>query len=128
MSFLVLFGLWSSSAMAISVQFDFDIFSSGQDIYACNAGLMHQPHLDRVCFNRESKNPCNPTDCNPNEECDCVCTGSILTGNHDGEYRLDYMLGGYAAWSDHHMPANAAQGFNVVAGVNNFTQVWTAVV
>lgn len=121
---LVALAMFSGNVSAMSVQFDFDIFSSGSDIYACNAGLMHQPHLDRVCYNRDdSSTPCNPSACDPDKECACVCTGSILTGNHDGEYRLDYMRGAFAAWSDHHMPSNAAQEFNQIAGQSGFNQV-----
>lgn len=108
---------WSTSALAINVQFDFDIFSSGQDIYACNAGLKHEPHAARVCFKRDDRTEvCNPNLCTTAEECDCVCTGSLVSNVQDGEWRLDFMKGTKAAWSDHGMAANSATPFSMIAG------------
>ena len=52
----LMFGLMllSFNANAISLTFKLDIFSSGVDIYACNAGLMHGKYQDRVCYERDN--------------------------------------------------------------------------
>lgn len=129
LSLVAMLIFWSTSALAINVQFDFDIFSSGQDIYACNAGLMHAPHDARVCFKREDRSQvCNPSSCTTAEECDCVCTGSLITNVQDGEWRLDYMKGSKAAWSDHGMAANTATAFNIIAGRGTTANMFNEVV
>lgn len=125
---LVAMLFWATNVFAINVQFDFDIFSSGQDIYACNAGLKHAPHDARVCFKRDNREEvCNPSLCASAESCDCVCTGSLVSNVQDGEWRLDFMRGSKAAWSDHGMAANAPVPFNIIAGrgnsSNNFNEV-----
>lgn len=104
-SFLTLVALvfaMSTNTHAISVNFDFTIFSSGSDIYACNAALKHRPHDATVCYKRnEPSRSCSPNSCNPGQSCDCVCTGDVLNGNDQGEYRLDFMEGEYVNWTDH---------------------------
>ena len=116
------------SAHAVNLEFKFDVFSSGNDIYACNAGLKHKLHNDRVCFNRETLRSCNPANSCPQvnaETCDCVCTGG-MDGSRAGEYRLDYMTAKYAAWSERTSGVGPQTRINKPAGYRNFNQLFEA--
>lgn len=107
--------LLSFQANAINLQFKFDIFSSGTDIYACNAGLKHETHKERVCFERGSLKSCQPESCKDGEACNCVCTGGF-GNNRDGEFRLDYFTATYRSWDENTTPFTAVSSKNVPAG------------
>lgn len=123
----LMFGLMllSFNANAISLTFKLDIFSSGTDIYACNAGLKHKGYEGRVCYERDNpENSCNPGTCTSGEMCNCVCTGDTLNNDGQGEYRLDYMTASYRDWADHgEIGANAGSTVRE-AGLNSFNQLW----
>jgi len=114
-----------SNANAISLTFKLDIFSSGSDIYACNAGLKHGTYQQRVCYERENpEQSCNPALCEEGQACNCVCTGAI-NGEDDGEYRLDYFKASYTDWADHGtVGANFTRKVKE-AGKSNFNKLFT---
>lgn len=115
----------STNVHAISLTFKMDIFSSGTDIYACNAGLMHQGYEDRVCYERDNpENSCNPGLCTDEQSCNCVCTGDTLNNSGQGEYRLDYMNASYRDWADHGEVGGGAGTAYKEAGQNGFNQLW----
>lgn len=125
----VLFGLMFllsvGNASAVSVEFSFDINSSGPSIYPCNAGIRHDVHSDRVCYDRVTQQSCNPAnDCNGAQQaCNCVCTGST-TG--DGEFRHDFMRVGFANWTDNGEYAGASSSKNLYATSGSFNQLFNA--
>lgn len=124
---IVLFSVlvMTSSAHAISLAFKMDIFSSGSDIYACNAGLMHGAHANRVCYERENPEvSCNPGTC-AGQVCNCVCTGDSLNNDDQGEYRLDFLTSDYSNWADHGSVATGAASKYVEAGKTSFNQLWS---
>lgn len=93
------------SANAVNLAFKFEVTSSGNSLYACNAGLKHAPSTERVCYERSNPSQsCDPVACKVGEACHCVCTGGKnVDGSYNddaGEYRLDYMQATYANWSD----------------------------
>ncbi|MEC7278284.1 MAG: hypothetical protein VXV96_18320 [Bdellovibrionota bacterium] len=115
----------TTNAHAISLTFKLDIFSSGSDIYACNAGLMHQGYEGRVCYERDNtEQSCNPLNCKDGEACNCVCTGDTLNNSGQGEYRLDYLNATYRNWADHGETSSVGGAANKEAGLTNFNQVF----
>lgn len=116
--------LMTSNAHAIALTFKLDIFSSGSDIYACNAGLAHAGYSKRVCYERDQpQKSCNPNLCEEGQTCNCVCTGSI-TGDGQGEYRLDFLKATFSDWADHgELGANSGTAYKE-AGKNSFNQVF----
>lgn len=115
----------TTNAHAISLTFKLDIFSSGSDIYACNAGLMHQGYEGRVCYERDNpERSCNPGTCTSGEQCNCVCTGDTLNNSGQGEYRLDYFTSSYRNWADHGEIGNGATTKTKEAGLNSFNQLF----
>lgn len=117
------FFMLTASAHAVNLQFKFDIFSSGSDIYACNAGLKHKLHSDRVCFERETLKSCNPNVCVDGEACNCVCTGG-QDGSRAGEYRLDYLKASYAKWDESTAGVGPQTRVNKPAGYNNYNSIF----
>jgi len=93
-----------TSAQAVNLKFQFDVFSSGDSLYPCNAGIAHAGYQSRVCYDRENPTQsCNPHVACPNTpdapECNCVCTGDGAN-NGQGERRLDFMEASYSKWKD----------------------------
>lgn len=124
-SLLVGLFLLSASTHAISLTFKLDIFSSGSDIYACNAGLVHKPYNSRVCYERSNpEQSCNPSLCEEGQACNCVCTGDILNNNGQGEYRLDFLTATYSNWADHGEVGARRTTRNVNAGTRTYNQVF----
>jgi len=113
----------TSNAHAIALTFKLDIFSSGSDIYACNAGLKHKGYQSRVCYERDQPSKsCNPNLCEEGQACNCVCTGSI-TGDGAGEYRLDYLRTSFSDWADHGEMGPNSSSVVREAGKNGLNQV-----
>lgn len=107
-----------ANAFAVSLEFKFDVNSSGPSIYPCNAGIKHAPYASRVCYDRVTTQSCNPAeDCRDMPDCNCVCTGST---NGDGETRLDFMSVASAEWTDNGSFAGAATNRNIYAPENAF--------
>jgi hypothetical protein len=85
----------AQNANAISLRFKFKTFSSGPEIYACNAGLRHASSTHKVCYFENTQKACTPDDeSTANTNTRCVCTG--VDG---GEYLRDYMNGSYDTWA-----------------------------
>ncbi|KYG62330.1 protease [Bdellovibrio bacteriovorus] len=85
----------AQNANAISLRFKFKTFSSGPDIYACNAGLRHEASAHKVCYFEDTKTACTPQECNGT-----VCnTRCVCTNDNGGEYLMDYMKGSYSTWN-----------------------------
>lgn len=110
--------LFAVNAMAVSVEFKFDVNSSGPSIYACNAGIRHQPYSDRVCYDRVTAKSCRPAeDCRADMDCNCVCTGSTTA---DGETRHDYLTVASAEWTDNGQVAGPSTTKNLYAPETSF--------
>lgn len=120
--------LASYSASAVNLAFKFEVTSSGNSMYACNAGLKHEDPAGRVCYNRTNLQSCNPTNvCTDGQDCDCVCTGGGLgaTGiDHAGEYRLDYMTASYANWSENGELPTGSESKKYTAGQSDFRKLF----
>ncbi len=118
----VLMFVFSLSASAVSVEFKFDVNSSGPSIYPCNAGIKHDTHPQRVCYDRVTTQSCNPAnDCRGVVDCNCVCTGST-TG--EGEHRLDYLTVSSAAWTDNGEFAGPSTSVNKYATQGSFNMAF----
>lgn len=85
----------AQNANAISLRFKFKTFSSGPDIYACNAGLRHDASQHKVCYFEDTKTACTPQECN-GTTCNTRC---VCTNDNGGEYLMDYMKGQYSSWN-----------------------------
>lgn len=100
-SFLAVLGLALSltqAANAISLRFKFKTFSSGPNIYACNAGIRTPQTNKKVCYFEGTKNSCTQSTCsNTGEVCDtrCVCTSA-----DGGEWLMNYGKADYQDWKD----------------------------
>ena len=81
----------TQQARAIELTFEFGVLSSGADIYACNAGIMHPTDRDQVCFIRGTGETCDPRGLSG--EHNCVCTG-----RNGGAYLMDYVRAEYAEY------------------------------
>ncbi|MDD0853356.1 hypothetical protein HBN50_09620 [Halobacteriovorax sp. GB3] len=109
---------------AVNLAFKFEVTSSGNSMYACNAGLKHKPYQDRVCYERgDTTKSCNPAQCKDGQACNCVCTGGFTLGQSmsgDGEYRLDYFNAKVANWSDNGEAATNVQTMTKTALTNGY--------
>lgn len=114
--------LATTNAFAVSVEFKFDINSSGPSIYPCDAGLKHAPHRERVCYDRVTQNSCNPNNCATEVECNCVCTGDAESDA--GEYRHDFLNASFANWTDNGEYATNIQSVSRAAKKNSFNRVF----
>jgi hypothetical protein len=121
--FALLFVFSAVNAFAVSLEFAFDVNSSGPSIYPCDAGIRHVTHSDRVCYDRVTQNSCNPALCTTQEQCNCVCTGGASNG--DGEYRMDFLKTSYADWTENGSYAGASTSASVSATNNNFARIFT---
>ena len=121
--FAYLLSLATTSAFAVSVQFNFDINSSGSSIYPCDAGIQHANHASRVCYDRTTNLSCDPTTGTTTENQDCVCTGG---GSGSEDYKLDSFTATHADWTDNgQLPTNILTS-NIVAGESSFTRLFEA--
>jgi hypothetical protein len=78
--------LLGNSAEAISLRFKSKIFSSGPDIYACNAGVASAFLQNSICYfgGKKENGFCTPSSCsNAKENCntDCVCLDKGAQGD-----------------------------------------------
>lgn len=120
----------SFSASAVNLAFKFEVTSSGNSLYACNAGLKHSASAARVCYERSNPSQsCDPVACKDGEACHCVCTGGKnVDGSHnsdDGEYRLDFMSANYANWSDNGEAPTNPGSVKYTADKNNFRTLFS---
>ncbi|MBL7556392.1 MAG: hypothetical protein JNM24_11275 [Bdellovibrionaceae bacterium] len=99
-NFIVLFTivLGLTQANAISLRFKSKIFSSGPDIYACNAGVASAFMQNSICYFKGTKNFCTPTSCsNAKENCNtnCIC----IDKGGQGETYVNKLLLKYQAYN-----------------------------
>ncbi len=121
-NFILMFLLVTTNAMAVSVEFKFDINSSGPSIYPCDAGLKHAAHQERVCYDRVTAESCNPARCTDEVQCNCVCTADSTSGA--GEYRHDFLKASYAKWSENGETATNVSSKSVAAKQSSFARVF----
>jgi hypothetical protein len=115
--------LVTTNAMAVSVEFKFDINSSGPSIYPCDAGLKHAKHNARICYNRVTEESCNPSKCTDEVQCNCVCTAD--SDSDAGEYRHDFMKASYANWSENGEFAGTVSSKSVAASTSSFNRIFS---
>ncbi|MFN8792631.1 MAG: protease [Bdellovibrionales bacterium] len=83
---------WSMAANAISLRYNFKVFSSGPNIYACNAGILAPESNRRVCYFQGTNQTCSATSASDSS---CIC--SSVNG---GEYLMNYGKVTYQDWKD----------------------------
>lgn len=108
----------SSSAFAVSVQFNFDINSSAPSIYPCDAGLKHEAHTTTICYNRETQQSCTPGP--ESQDLNCVCSG---IGSE--EYLMDSMTASVADWSDNGDMSTNTLTINRTSGESTFERLFS---
>lgn len=93
------------SANAISLRFKFKTFSSGPNIYACNAGIAAPNLSKQVCYKEGTKETCNAsqacTDTAQNCNTRCVCTST-----NGGDWLMNYGKATYGTWKDNGTPVS----------------------
>jgi hypothetical protein len=99
-----------SDAEAISLRFKFKVFSSGPDIYACNAGVRHKSTTSQVCYFEGTTTACTPNDCRDKGICDTQC---ICTGNSGGDSLMDFLKVTRVDWKDHRAAGDNLSDTNV---------------
>lgn len=124
LSLALVLSTYAFNASAVSLEFAFDVNSSGVSIYPCDAGIKHEPHSQRVCYDRVAQESCDPNLCTTEEQCNCVCTGGATAD--DGEYRMDFMKASYTDWSENgeYAPSNVSS-VAVSAGQTDFNRIFT---
>ncbi len=115
---------WAVSSYAVSLEFSFDVNSSGTSMYPCDAGIRHARHTERVCYDRVTQASCTPALCTNLEQCNCVCTGSATTG--DGEYRQDFLQAKHTAWTENGTYASSSVQSSTVSALDSgFARIFT---
>ncbi len=89
--------LLSMQAQAVSLRFKFKVFSSGPNIYACNAGLRSPSVNKKVCYFEGTTNTCTPNDCSDGTVCNTRC---ICSGSGGGDYLMNYFAVTTQDWKD----------------------------
>jgi hypothetical protein len=110
--------LVSGSVFANSVQFNFDVNSSGASIYPCDAGLRHEDHSSSICYDRETQASCTPS--TTTEDLNCICTGGTSE-----DYKLDNMSATVSDWSDNGQTPTNSTTLTSVAGTTGFSRLFS---
>ncbi len=110
------FSFISSSAFAVSVQFNFDINSSSPSIYPCDAGLRHESHSTTVCYRPSDYSACSPS--STEEESTCVCS----TPTTD-EHLMDSMSARVVSWPDPGGDTSTIPSTTVISGTSLFSRM-----
>ena len=121
-NFLFLF-----SSFSATMDFKFQVLSSGNDIYACNAGIRHQIHSSRVCYDRETLRSCSTdTSCNDREECNCVCTGGETSSEDstNNDNNGDFLKATYVNWSERSSTGLGERTRVSIKATDNFTSIF----
>lgn len=96
------------SANAISLRFKFKTFSSGPNIYACNAGITAPQTNKKVCYFEGTSNSCTQDSCaTTGENCNTRC---ICTSANGGEWLMNYGKASYQDWKDNGDTTVSGQG------------------
>lgn len=124
LSLAIVLCTYAFNASAVSLEFAFDVNSSGVSIYPCDAGIKHATHQKRVCYDRVEKKSCDPSACTSADQCNCVCTGGAA--GDDGEYRMDFMKATYADWTENgEYASSSVTSVAVGAGQTDFSRIFT---
>jgi hypothetical protein len=117
----VLMLLMTSQVFGVSIQFNFDVNSSGSTLYACNAGIRHLSYTDTICYDRETSASCDPaTSCTSGEECNCVCAGP---GSQNGT-NLDFLEVTSTNWKERGQGTGPLVTVNLSAPDTNFNMAF----
>lgn len=113
-------------AQAISLRFKSKIFSSGPDIYACNAGVASAFLQNSVCYfgGKPDKGFCTPTTCDSaKENCntDCVC----IDKGTQGETFVNKLVLTAAPYAGPYEANKQAEPFTKVANGPKFLEVFS---
>lgn len=108
--------LVSSSAFAVSVQFNFDVNSSAPSIYPCDAGLKHESHSSTVCFRPQDYSACTPS----TSEGDLTCVCSTPTSD---EHLMDSMSAKVVNWPDPGTDTASIPSTTVISGTSSYTRM-----
>jgi len=96
---ILISAFYIQESQAISERLKFKVFSSGPDIYACNAGLSGNQTNHRICYFEGTKTSCTPTDCSTSSgTCDTSCQ---CTSQNGGEWLMNFGRADYQDWKDH---------------------------
>jgi hypothetical protein len=107
----------SVNAQAISLRYKFKVFSSGPNIYACNAGIIPQVTNKKVCYFQNTNQTCTPTDCSTTgETCDSSC---ICSASNGGDYLMNYGVVSSQDWKDNGDNSVTGQVLNKSFSANN---------
>jgi hypothetical protein len=89
----------TQNANAIALRFKFKTFSSGPNIYACNAGIRAPELRNKVCYFQDTGLACDATqacsDTQTNCNSSCVCAGT-----NGGQWLMNYGKADYQDWKD----------------------------
>lgn len=113
----------STSALAVKLDFSFNVNSSGPSIYPCDAGIKHDNHKEQVCYDRSNQSSCDPTVCIEGEPCNCVCTGGSDSNSDD--YTQDFFTASHATWTDNGSPIPQEMSSTVTASNQDFSRIFT---
>lgn len=111
--------LLSSSAFAVSVQFNFDVNSSAPSIYPCDAGVRHASHGSTVCYRPQDYTACTPS----TTEADLTCVCSTASTE---EYLMDSMSAKIVNWPDPGTDTASIPDTTKIAGTTSFERINTS--
>jgi len=115
--------LVTTNAEAVSLRFKFKTFSSGANIYACNAGIAASASNRKVCYFEGTKTACTQTDCTAGQSCNTRC---ICSGGNGGNWLMDYSRAEIAPWVDTGSAPTSAwirRTISATSGSRVFTQL-----
>jgi hypothetical protein len=113
----------AQSASAISLRFKFKTFSSGPNIYACNAGIMAPRTDKKVCYFEGTKNACTEDTCSTtgaNCNTRCICSSS-----NGGDWLMNYGKVTYEDWKDNGDASVSHQGTKTFSS-NSAVSGWSS--
>jgi hypothetical protein len=121
----LIFLLMTTGVFAVSVDFKFDVNSSGSTMYACNAGIRHLSYTDRICYDRETSTTCDPTtSCVKDKECNCICSGpSAQNGT-----KLDFLEVSSTNWKERGQGTGPQVRVNLNAPDTNFNMAFNELI
>ena len=111
----------ATSANAITLRFKFKTYSSGPNIYACNAGITSPKSNKQVCYFEGTKTACTKDDCT-GAECNTRC---VCTSKDGGEWLMNYGYGEYQDWKDNGVATVTGAGSKKFSSAGNSTE-WSS--
>ena len=113
---------FATDAQAISLRFNFKVYSSGPSVYACNAGVRHKSAASAVCYIDGTTTSCTPSNTSSDH---CVCSG----GTSDDALK-DYVKVAAVDWKDKKATGDTVSETGLVQVIKNATNGdgWTTAV